>query len=56
MGASFQANLRLIRGETANLRAWQKVLTDRQTAFRLYIVDNNKAKANKSENGWKVYH
>ena len=37
-GASFQANLASIRGETAELHACQKVPTDRQTAFRLYIV------------------
>ena len=43
MGASFRANLARIRGETAKLSACQKVptdrQTDRQTAFRLYIVD-----------------
>ena len=43
MGASFRANLASIRGETTELRACQKVRTDRQTdrqtAFRLYIVD-----------------
>ena len=43
MGASFRANLARIRGETAKLSACQKVRTDRQTdrqtAFRLYIVD-----------------
>ena len=39
MGASFQASLALIRGETTELRACRKVPTDRQTAFRLYIVD-----------------
>ena len=31
MGASFRANLARIRGETAKLRACQKVRTDRQT-------------------------
>ena len=45
MGASFRANLVQTRGETAKLRACQKVptdrQTDRQTAFRLYIVDDD---------------
>ena len=41
MGASYRANLASIRGETAELRACRKKCgqTDRQTAFRLYIVD-----------------
>ena len=37
MGASFRANLARIRGETANLRACQKVPTDRQTDRRLFV-------------------
>ena len=39
-GVSFRANLALIRGGAAELRACQKVPTDRQTAFRLYIVED----------------
>ena len=39
MGASFQASLASIRGETTELRACRKVPTDRQTAFHLYIVN-----------------
>ena len=41
IGASYRASLVSIRGETTELRACQKKCgqTDRQTAFRLYIVD-----------------
>ena len=38
-GTSFRVNLARICGEPTKLRACQKVPTDRQTVFRLYIVD-----------------
>ena len=39
MCASFRANLAWIHGESAELRACQKVRIDRQTSFHLYMVD-----------------